>query len=664
MIVVAAPAEKVEAPAGPYVGLTFYTRDDAAMFFGREAERTVLISNLRASRLTLLYAGSGVGKSSLLRAGVASRLSELAEHSLMEVGTPEAIPVVFSSWRDEPTDDLIKEIRKAVAPFVPGGALDELEHAHLVDVLDAASEAANATVLIILDQFEEYFLYQSRKGRFADEVAACLNHNDLRANFLISIREDAYARLGDLFQGRIDNVYGNYLHLENLNRKTAREAIEKPIKRFNELHPDEPPVEIEPAPGNTGSISPLVDAVLTQLSPDQFGSDQTGKGAVGGANGSGRVNDAIAAPYLQLVMKRLWETELENGSRTLRLGTLDELGGAQTIVKTHVDRALSDLEPHERETALDVFRYLVTPSGTKIALSAVDLVALAGDNTSRTPEEVETLLERMSSGDIRILRPVPPAPGGDGRTRFEISHDLLAPAILDWRTRQTAIQAERQAHERAAQLQREKREAEDRAAEERRRARMFKGLAIAAGVLLVACIVGGVLAYAAKKAADRDNQLAQSRHLAASAEAALSQDPELATLLSLQALKVRDTPEAEAALRASLPQVQVTATLAPPLAGAKRDVQLGRNQDPDRARPTGRSASMGRGELSADYQRGRIRSRSTARRSIPPARRSSPPAPTERRGSSTLVTGVFWVSSLRDPAATRSQAPRSARTDN
>ena len=75
-------------------------------------------------------------------------------------------------------------------------------------------------------------------------------------------------------------------------------------------------------------------------------------------------------------MKRLWETELENGSRTLRLGTLDELGGAQTIVKTHVDRALSDLEPHERETALDVFRYLVTPSGTKIALSAVDLVAL------------------------------------------------------------------------------------------------------------------------------------------------------------------------------------------------------------------------------------------------------------------------------------------------
>ena len=71
MTTVAAPPKAAEATSGPYVGLTFYTQDKAAMFFGRESERKVLIGNLRASRLTLLYAGSGVGKSSLLRAGVA-----------------------------------------------------------------------------------------------------------------------------------------------------------------------------------------------------------------------------------------------------------------------------------------------------------------------------------------------------------------------------------------------------------------------------------------------------------------------------------------------------------------------------------------------------------------------------------------------------------------
>ena len=103
---------------------------------------------------------------------------------------------------------------------------------------------------MILDQFEDYFLYQSgevRRRPFADELAACINRADLRANFLISIREDAYSSLGDLFKGRISNVYGNYFHLEHLTREAAREAIEKPIASFNRAAPGPvPPVQIEP----------------------------------------------------------------------------------------------------------------------------------------------------------------------------------------------------------------------------------------------------------------------------------------------------------------------------------------------------------------------------------------------------------------------------------
>jgi hypothetical protein len=77
-------ARDTAARDGPYVGLNFYTQENAAMFFGRDTERTVLISNLRAARLTLLYAESGAGKSSLLRAGVAARLGELARRGLRQ----------------------------------------------------------------------------------------------------------------------------------------------------------------------------------------------------------------------------------------------------------------------------------------------------------------------------------------------------------------------------------------------------------------------------------------------------------------------------------------------------------------------------------------------------------------------------------------------------
>ena len=89
-------------PATPYKGLMPYTEEDAPFFFGREAEREIITANLMASRLTLLYGASGVGKSSVLRAGVVHHLRQLAQQNLAERGTPEFAVVVFSSWRDDP----------------------------------------------------------------------------------------------------------------------------------------------------------------------------------------------------------------------------------------------------------------------------------------------------------------------------------------------------------------------------------------------------------------------------------------------------------------------------------------------------------------------------------------------------------------------------------
>src|SRR5436309_2949850 len=128
----------------PYVGLTSYTQENAGMFFGRDAERRVLISNLRASRLTLLYAQSGTGKSSLLRAGAAARLRELSKRSLEERGTARNIPVVFSSWRDNPTGELIAEIQKSTVAFLPQASSPELAHDRLDEALDAASRAGGS----------------------------------------------------------------------------------------------------------------------------------------------------------------------------------------------------------------------------------------------------------------------------------------------------------------------------------------------------------------------------------------------------------------------------------------------------------------------------------------------------------------------------------------
>ena len=79
-------------------------------------------------------------------------------------------------------------------------------------------------------------------------------------------------------------------------------------------------------------------------------------------------NLQIEAPYLQLVMQRLWDVERSDKSHTLRLETLNRLGGAESIIRSHLSTMMNSLSPEEQEYAARVFRFLVTPSGNKIAI--------------------------------------------------------------------------------------------------------------------------------------------------------------------------------------------------------------------------------------------------------------------------------------------------------
>src|SRR3989442_962378 len=150
----------------PFKGLTPFgdSELDSLFFFGREREREVVVANLMASRLTVLYGPSGVGKTSLLGAGVAYGLREVAD----------AAVVSFSFWSGNPA----AELRRAIADGV-GVAEGET----LSETLENAARAVSGDVYVILDQFEEYFLYheQAAEGAFADEFAEAVGSPSLRA---------------------------------------------------------------------------------------------------------------------------------------------------------------------------------------------------------------------------------------------------------------------------------------------------------------------------------------------------------------------------------------------------------------------------------------------------------------------------------------------------
>src|SRR5207247_1849748 len=133
----------------------------------------------------------------------------------------------------------------------------------------------------------------------------------------------------------------------------------------------------------------------------------------------------VSTPLLQLVMETVWQRERAEGSHELRSSTLQDLRGVRMIVDTHLGKALSDLGSSERQTAVDLFDHLVTPSGGKIAESIPDLAK----RTGHSEDQVDRVLGKLD--DSRIVRPVPAPPGQDPMRfrRYEIFHDVLAPAI-------------------------------------------------------------------------------------------------------------------------------------------------------------------------------------------------------------------------------------------
>ncbi|MGH7596200.1 MAG: eIF2A-related protein, partial [bacterium] len=580
----------------PYKGLVPYSVDDAPFFFGREADEEIITANLMAHRLTLLYGPSGVGKSSVLHAGVAHHLHQLAQQNITERGTPEHIVVVFNSWRDDPLTGLVNCIRDAIAQVLNHEMPEQVSPSPgpIANILKTWAERVNSELIIVLDQFEEYFLYHPQEdgpGTFAFEFPAAINHPFLRASFLISIRDDALAKL-DRFKGRIANLFDNYLRIEHLDREAARAAIEKPLEQYNNL--------LDAKNGDKIFIEPpLVEAVLDQVKTGQLALSEAGRGVVGNSHIPARTR--IETPYLQLVMTRLWNEEMQRGSHALQLKTLQRLGGAERIVRTHLDDAISTLKPNEEEAAARAFHYLVTPSGTKIAHTILDLAEFA----HLPQEQLIPILDKLSASNLRILRPVAPPPDQRETLCYEIFHDVLAPAILDWRTRRIQAQERAEAERRAEEL---RRQAEEKAKTAARLRRLAVALAFVSLVVVAAAIFAWMQrrqallsereAVAAKHAAERHAHLAdslrvaelaaretaeaqrtqaesakiqsarlRSRELAAEANNNLDMDPELGILLALQAVSMTYsldrtvTPEAHDALNRAAQASHIRFTL-------------------------------------------------------------------------------------------------------
>ena len=188
-----------------------------------DREAQLLAEVLRSSRLALLFGEADSGKTALLKLELMPLLRRRASDRITpapatarKTGVVVPFPdrrariaaratrcqreiiVYCDDWTDTPLAALHACIHRAAGtrPAEP-----TVQPAGLGETLSALSRRLDATIIILLDRFEEFLrspAHRDESVRFTNELIDAINQPGLPANFLISVDEAARPRLAAL----------------------------------------------------------------------------------------------------------------------------------------------------------------------------------------------------------------------------------------------------------------------------------------------------------------------------------------------------------------------------------------------------------------------------------------------------------------------------------
>ncbi len=488
----------------PFKGLAFFDRADAEYFCGRERLVADLLARLVESPLTGILGSSGVGKSSLLRAGVLPALSagslpgsERWRQVLLRPGThPDA------------------ELSRALAGGAPGRALGQL--------------APGERLVIAVDQLEELFTLceqEDERAAFASQLAAAAGDAERRALVVVSLRADFYGRLAS-YPRLAAMVSASHVLVGPMERQELARAIEEPAARAG-LEAERPLVEalVSDVAGEPGGL-PLLSTTLLELWRSRDGRTLR----YGSYRASGGVRGAVA---------RLAEdayNQLGEGQRRIARGLMLRLasGENETLARRRVPLGELERIPGTRPVLAELTdARLLTISDGEVELSHEALL--------REWPRYRTWLEEDRIGRRLHAHLTAAARDWDeqGRDAADVYRAGRLAAALEWRA----------GHE--PELNQTERAFLDasRAAAGRAQRRLQMVLAAVTALLLVA-VTGGVVALINQQRASNQARVALARQLGAQAV----NEPRLdrAMLLAREAVNLDRSPQTEGTLLATL----------------------------------------------------------------------------------------------------------------
>jgi formylglycine-generating enzyme required for sulfatase activity len=355
----------------PYRGLRPYEAEHRALFFGRSAEIGTLLDRMRAEPFVVVTGDSGVGKSSICRAGVLPLVAEGAlgmgrSWSVLTV-VPGRSPIgALAAALAEPLCTSEEELLRLLRDD-PEGAGRTLRR----------RLGSTQGLVLFVDQLEELVtLGPPEEAPLVEEAVAGLVSGMGGVRFLGTLRADFLTRLASLpFLGE-EVSQGLYI-LRSLSPEKIREAIVGPAE----------------AAGIRFESAELVETLVETTARAQGG-----------------------LPLLQFALAELWEAR-DPEAGVIPMAALQAMGGVAGALARHADSALAALPPRQRALVRRLLTRLVTAEGTRARRTEAELCG--GDPLARAA------LDGLVRGRLVV------AHDAEEGSAYELTHDVL---IQGWGT--------------------------------------------------------------------------------------------------------------------------------------------------------------------------------------------------------------------------------------
>ncbi|MFD6983108.1 trypsin-like peptidase domain-containing protein, partial [Streptomyces sp. NPDC059956] len=534
----------------PYLGLDTFTAAHVGWFQGREVAVEEALAALRGQpRVLLLLGPSGSGKSSLAQAGI---LPALSKGGLP--GSDRWLPLLA-----RPGQDLPAELEQAGLPgSATEGIVPAVQHR-------LAAAPSDARLVVVIDQFEELLTpqinAQPQEGHLASVEQQLVDLIELPASvsIILILRDDFYPQLAASAPHLLRAATPGLLNVPaTLSVQDLHAIITRPASAVGAHLEDGLPERII-----TDVLAAAPSVPARQQAP------------------------VTLLPPLQLALSQLWERR-QDGRLTHQ--AYDQIGGISGSLATWCNTALNQLPVEQRSAAQRILTALVRPAddahatpATRRHVPLADLRSLSLDLV--TPDEhadevFDSVLAALTRYRIIATRAAPKSDGTPGQATAELIHDAL---IRDWSDLRDWVAADHQFHawlHRAGEQQvwfnatgdpgdlldgtdlaegiawsRQRGLPREiavflTASRQRQQAtiRRTRRINAALACMLTLALVAGGYAFWQQHKAVFAQAVAESRQLATQSTALMETDPDLASLLAVQAHHTSATHEAKATL--------------------------------------------------------------------------------------------------------------------